>query len=219
MLCRRCPAGSQGPGSWETGLALGRSGSVSPFPRGFLRSCFWSEHRIGTRVWSRCRRSGRRAACAPQNVGRPVFEAPLGVEWPRADLWAPSAPARGSSSSWERKADVNVGRDCGQERTKGRWSRATCLGHRERTASVHPSSGLPRRGDRLAMSLWPPWASLVSGRAGTLNNSAGTTGREGGQDMGPMLLHPTLPPYLPGSGPCDPAWPGSQWPQGDCQDS
>lgn len=40
---------------------------------------------------------------------------------------------------------------------------------------------------------------------GTLNNSAGTTGRDGGQDMELMLLHPKVPLYLPDRGPFDSA--------------
>lgn len=95
---------------------------------------------------------------------------------------------------------MNVGRDCGQERAKGRSSWGTVLV----TENALQSQLLSRP------FLWPAargtgWPcrsvateGLLGQWAGTLNNSAGTTGR-------------VVPLTLPGQ--------GGQWPQGDCQDS
>lgn len=82
---------------------------------------------------------------------------------------------------------------------QGPWSWETCFGHRECTpepAPVHPSSSLPQRG-----AGWPcrsvATMGLLGQWAGTLNNSAGTTGREGtghGADAASPQVAP-LPPW------------------------
>lgn len=161
-LCRPWQLGD-GSGPGQICLLLGRSGSASPFTRGFLRrhlSLSGSGAAFGQNT-----ELGRASGADVGGLGRCVFEALPRVGWPRAGSLGEGEAALCSCQQFEQlgaeSKRMSAGTVAGNQ---GRWSWETCFGHRERTpepSPVHPSSGLPQRGGRLAMSLsghrGPPW--------------------------------------------------------------